>query len=85
MSADLGNAILSISALSFLGLGAQPPAPEWGTMMASARDYLQDAWWFLTFPGLALLLTVFGFNLLGDGLRDWVDPRRRRQARRDAA
>ena len=54
-------------------------------MMASARDYLQDAWWFLTFPGLALLLTVFGFNLLGDGLRDWVDPRRRRQARRDAA
>jgi len=85
VSADLGNAILSISALSFLGLGAQPPAPEWGTMMASARDYLQDAWWFLTFPGLALLLTVFGFNLLGDGLRDWVDPRRRRQARRDAA
>ena len=77
VSADIGNAILSISALSFLGLGAQPPAPEWGTMMASARDYLQDAWWFLTFPGLVLMLTVFGFNLLGDGLRDWVDPRLR--------
>ena len=77
VSADIGNAILSISALSFLGLGAQPPAPEWGTMMASARDYLQDAWWFLTFPGLVLLLTVFGFNLLGDGLRAWVDPRLR--------
>ena len=83
VSADLGNAILSISALSFLGLGAQPPAPEWGTMMASARDYLQDAWWFLTFPGLALLLTVFGFNLLGDGLRDWSDPRRRTRARKE--
>ena len=77
MSADLGNAILSISALSFLGLGAQPPTPEWGTMMADAKDYVQTAWWFLTFPGLALTFTVFGFNLLGDGLRDWVDPRLR--------
>jgi peptide/nickel transport system permease protein len=77
VSADLGNAILSISALSFLGLGAQPPTPEWGTMMADAKDYLQTAWWFLTFPGLALTFTVLGFNLLGDGLRDWVDPRLR--------
>ena len=85
VSADIGNAILSISALSFLGLGAQPPAPEWGTMMASARDYLQDAWWFLTFPGLVLLLTVFGFNLLGDGLRDWVDPKLRIRAGGGAA
>jgi peptide/nickel transport system permease protein len=77
VSADLGNAILSISALSFLGLGAQPPTPEWGTMMADAKDYLQTAWWFLTFPGLALTFTVLGFNLLGDGLRDWIDPRLR--------
>jgi len=80
-SADLGNAILSISALSFLGLGAQQPTPEWGTMMASAQDYLQSAWWFLTFPGLALLVVVLGFNLLGDGLRDWLDPRRRGRVR----
>ncbi|HXY72072.1 MAG TPA: ABC transporter permease [Actinomycetota bacterium] len=77
MSADAGNAILSISALSFLGLGAQPPTPEWGTMMAGAQDYLQTAWWFLTFPGLTLTFTVLGFNLLGDGLRDWIDPRLR--------
>jgi peptide/nickel transport system permease protein len=80
-SADLGNAILSISALSFLGLGAQQPTPEWGTMMASAQDYLQSAWWFLTFPGLTLLIVVLGFNLLGDGLRDWLDPRRRGRVR----
>ena len=80
-SADLGNAILSISALSFLGLGAQQPTPEWGTMMASAQDYLQSAWWFLTFPGLTLLIVVLGFNLLGDGLRDWLDPRRRGRIR----
>jgi peptide/nickel transport system permease protein len=77
MSADAGNAILSISALSFLGLGAQPPTPEWGTMMAGAQDYLQTAWWFLTFPGVTLTFTVLGFNLLGDGLRDWIDPRLR--------
>ena len=80
-SADLGNAILSISALSFLGLGAQQPTPEWGTMMASAQDYLQSAWWFLTFPGLTLMIVVLGFNLLGDGLRDWLDPRRRGRIR----
>jgi ABC-type dipeptide/oligopeptide/nickel transport system permease subunit len=80
-SADIGNAILSISALSFLGLGAQQPTPEWGPMMASAQDYLQSAWWFLTFPGLTLLVFVLGFNLLGDGLRDWIDPRRRGRLR----
>lgn len=77
VSADLGNAILSISALSFLGLGAQPPTPEWGTMMADAHDYIASAWWALAFPGLALSLTILGFNLLGDGLRDWIDPRLR--------
>lgn len=84
VSADMGNAILSISALSFLGLGAQPPTPEWGTMMADAHDYIASAWWMLLFPGLALSLTILGFNLLGDGLRDWIDPRLRgsRRARR---
>jgi peptide/nickel transport system permease protein len=84
VSADMGNAILSISALSFLGLGAQPPTPEWGTMMADAHDYIASAWWVLAFPGLALSLTILGFNLLGDGLRDWIDPRLRgaRRARR---
>ncbi len=84
VSADMGNAILSISALSFLGLGAQPPTPEWGTMMADAHDYIASAWWMLAFPGLALSLTILGFNLLGDGLRDWIDPRLRgsRRARR---
>jgi peptide/nickel transport system permease protein len=78
VSLDIGYVILSTSALSFLGLGAQPPTPEWGAMMTDARGYLRDAWWFPTFPGLALALTVFGFNLVGDGLRDWLDPRTRR-------
>jgi peptide/nickel transport system permease protein len=61
--------------LSFIGLGAQPPSPEWGTMMAEARNYFRDAWWYTTFPGLALTLTVFAFNVLGDGLQDALDPR----------
>ncbi len=74
---DVGYAILFTSSLSFLGLGAQPPAPEWGAMMTDARDFLQQDWWYPTFPGLALGLTVLGFNLLGDGLRDWLDPRLR--------
>jgi peptide/nickel transport system permease protein len=74
---DVGYAILFTSSLSFLGLGAQPPAPEWGAMMTDARDFLQHYWWYPTFPGLALGLTVLGFNLLGDGLRDWLDPRLR--------
>ncbi|MGB9150970.1 MAG: ABC transporter permease subunit, partial [Burkholderiales bacterium] len=59
----------------FLGLGAQPPTPEWGTMLASARDYIERAWWVVTFPGLAILITVLALNLLGDGLRDALDPR----------
>jgi peptide/nickel transport system permease protein len=77
MSLDVGYAILFTSSLSFLGLGAQPPAPEWGAMMTDARSFLRDFWWYPTFPGLALALTVLGFNLLGDGLRDWFDPRLR--------
>ena len=76
-SLDVGYAILFTSSLSFLGLGAQPPTPEWGAMMTDGRSFLQDAWWYPTFPGLALAVTVLGFNLLGDGLRDWLDPRLR--------
>jgi peptide/nickel transport system permease protein len=77
-SLDVGYVILATSGLSFLGLGAQPPTPEWGSMLTDSRDYLKEAWWYPTFPGLALAITVFGFNLLGDGLRDWLDPRLRR-------
>ncbi len=76
---DVGYAVLATSGLSFLGLGAQPPTPEWGTMIAGARTFFREAWWYITFPGLALTLTVLGFNLLGDGLRDFLDPRTRRR------
>ncbi|MGA2083250.1 MAG: ABC transporter permease [Holophaga sp.] len=69
------GAIISAAALSFLGLGAQPPAPEWGAMVSSGKEYISTAWWVITFPGLAILLAVLGFNLLGDGLRDVLDPR----------
>ena len=75
LSLDVGFAILATSSLSFVGLGAQPPSPEWGTMLADARSYLHTAWWYLTFPGLALTLTVFAFNVLGDGLQEALDPR----------
>jgi peptide/nickel transport system permease protein len=75
LTLDVGYAILSTSALSFIGLGAQPPSPEWGTMMSTARNYFRDAWWYTTFPGIALTLTVFAFNVLGDGLQDALDPR----------
>jgi dipeptide transport system permease protein len=77
VQASLGfsNAILDTAALGFLGLGAQPPTPEWGTMLADALQFVQSAWWVVTFPGLAILLTVLGFNLVGDGLRDALDPR----------
>jgi len=75
---DIGNAILTAAALSFIGLGAQPPQPEWGAMITIGRNYLQQYWWMATFPGLAILLTVLGFNLFGDGLRDSFDPRLRR-------
>ncbi|HYB44340.1 MAG TPA: ABC transporter permease [Candidatus Methylomirabilis sp.] len=73
----LGTAILSSAALSFLGLGSQPPTPEWGRMLSEGRDYLREAWWISTFPGLAIMLTVLAMNLLGDGLRDALDPRLR--------
>jgi len=74
---DVGYAVLATAGLSFIGLGAQPPSPEWGTMIAGARAYFRVAWWYMTFPGIALTLTVIGFNLLGDGLRDYFDPRTR--------
>ncbi len=73
----VGEAILSSAALSFLGLGAQPPAPEWGLMIASSREFITSAWWIVTFPGIATLLAVLGFNLFGDGLRDMLDPKLR--------
>lgn len=72
---DMARVIILESALSFLGLGVQPPTPTWGGMLADGRVYLSTAWWLATFPGLAILLTVLGINLLGDGLRDTFDPR----------
>jgi len=74
----MGFTILSAAVLGFLGMGATPPDPEWGLAVAESREYLPDAWWFATFPGIAIFLVVFGFNLFGDGLRDVVDPRLRR-------
>ena len=74
-SLSVATATIEVAALGFLGLGATPPAPEWGTMIADAKDYYQSAPWTMVFPGLAILLTVLGFNLLGDGLRDVLDPR----------
>jgi len=71
----IGDAILSSAALSFLGLGAQPPTPEWGLMVATAKEFVTSAWWVVTFPGIAILMTVLGFNLLSDSLRDVLDPR----------
>lgn len=74
---DFGFAVLATAGLSFIGLGAQPPSPEWGSMISNARTFFRVAWWYFTFPGLALTVTVIGFNLLGDGLRDYFDPRTR--------
>lgn len=74
----LSTAILDLAALGFLGLGAQPPTPEWGTMLANALQFIQRAWWVVTFPGLAILITVLAFNLMGDGLRDALDPKLKR-------
>jgi peptide/nickel transport system permease protein len=71
----MGNAILVESALSFLGIGIQPPSASWGNMLTSGKDYLEVAWWLSLFPGLAILITVLGFNLLGEGLKDALNPR----------
>jgi dipeptide transport system permease protein len=77
-SLGISTAIIDGAALGFLGLGAQPPSPEWGTMLADAREFVLRAWWVVTFPGLAILITVLAFNLLGDGLRDALDPKLKR-------
>jgi len=71
----IATAIISGSTLSFLGLGAQPPTPEWGVMLSTGRDYMRGNWWISVFPGLAIMVTVLAINLLGDGLRDALDPR----------
>lgn len=78
-SLRIGAAIVAVAALSFLGFGAQPPTPEWGAMLNSGRAYLRSAPHIVTYPGVAILLVVLGFNLLGDGIRDVVDPRSRRR------
>jgi dipeptide transport system permease protein len=75
---SFSNAILDAAALGFLGMGAQPPTPEWGTMLAEAREFILRAWWVVTFPGLAILITVLAINLIGDGLRDALDPKLKR-------
>ena len=74
----IAGAILAAAALSFIGLGAQPPTPEWGAMLTVGRQFMRQAWWVTAFPGLAIMITVLGINLLGDGLRDALDPRLRR-------
>lgn len=80
-SVGMGFTLLTAAALGFIGLGAPPPTPEWGITIAESRLFLPDAWWFATFPGLAIFITVMGFNMLGDGLRDILDPRIRRGGR----
>lgn len=74
----IGACIMIISSLSFIGLGVQPPTPEWGSMLSAGRAYIRDFWPMVTFPGLAIMVTIFGFNLFGDGLRDALDPRLKR-------
>jgi peptide/nickel transport system permease protein len=78
MTTDFGFAVLTAAALGFIGVGAQPPTPEWGAMINEGRGYFPERWWIATFPGMAIWLMVFSWNLLGDGLRDVLDPRSRR-------
>lgn len=77
-SMDFGSVILTIAALSFLGIGAQPPTPEWGLLISTSRTYFMNAWWYSTFPGIAIFITVLVFNLIGDGIREVLDPRTRK-------
>lgn len=77
-SMDIGGVILTIASLSFLGLGAQPPTPEWGLLISTSRTYFLNAWWYSTFPGIAIFITVLVFNLVGDGFREVLDPRTRK-------
>lgn len=74
---SMGGIILTAAGLGFLGFGAQPPTPEWGVMVSDGRNFMPHGWWVSTFPGLAIMITVLGFNLLGDGIRDILDPRMR--------
>lgn len=78
LTLDMGLIVIATAALSFLGFGAQPPTPEWGRMVSDGRIYLMRAWWVTVFPGMAIAFTVLGFNLLGDGIRDALDPKLRR-------
>lgn len=78
MSLDVGFAVLTVASLGFVGIGVKPPTPEWGQMLSTARGYLPDFWWTAIFPGAAIFLAVLSFNLLGDGLRDVLDPKSRR-------
>jgi peptide/nickel transport system permease protein len=78
MSLDMGFAILTVASLGFIGIGVKPPTPEWGLLLSVSRSYMPDYWWTAIFPGLAIFVAVFGFNLLGDGLRDVFDPKARR-------
>ena len=80
-SLSIAIAILWAAALSFLGLGAQPPTPEWGAMLADGREFMMDAWWIATFPGLAIMITVFGFSFFGDALSNALDPKMERRLR----
>ncbi|MET0745168.1 MAG: ABC transporter permease [Microvirga sp.] len=77
-SLDMGFAILTVASLGFVGIGVKPPTPEWGTLLSTARSYMPDYWWTALFPGFAIFLAVLAFNLLGDGLRDVLDPKARR-------
>jgi peptide/nickel transport system permease protein len=83
-SIGMGFTILTAATLGFLGLGAQPPTPEWGRMISESREFLPEAWWYAAAPGMAIFATVMGFNLLGDGLRDILDPKIRRAVANDA-
>ena len=77
-SMDFGNVVMTLASLSFLGLGAQAPSPEWGLMVSTSRNYFMDAWWTFLFPGIAIFITVLCFNLIGDGLREVLDPKTRK-------
>lgn len=79
VSLDMGGIILTAAGLGFIGFGAQPPTPEWGIMVSDGRSFLHEQWWVSTFPGIAILIVVLGFNLLGDGIRDILDPRQKRK------
>ena len=78
LTLDMAGIILTAAGLGFLGLGAQPPSPEWGAMISTGRQYLLDQWWVPTVPGIAIFVVSLGFNLLGDGLRDVLDPKSER-------